>query len=140
VTAAPFPSFLDRARRVLGGAAFERVVPSARPRWRPRWTIRGLMLAILLSAVALGLLRIRWGLIFALMAGGVVGCGLAPRQAIRALRKLDGELAGRPGLDSRTKAVLLAQSYVLVWAAWYFAGVLVAMVGAAAWWILGHAR
>ena len=45
---------------------------------RLRWTIRELMVVILIIGLSMGLLRIRWGIIFALMAGGVVGCGLAP--------------------------------------------------------------
>jgi hypothetical protein len=94
------------------------------------------MLAILLIGVALGLLRFRWGLIFALMAGGVVGCGLAPCYAVRAMRKLDGELSTLRDLTPSTRSVLVAQSYVFVWAAWYFAGVLVALAGVAAWWLL----
>jgi hypothetical protein len=97
------------------------------------------MLAILAIGVALGLLRLRWGLIFALMAGGVVGCGLSPWHAVRAMRKLDGELAGRRDLTCRDRSVLVAQSYVFVWAAWYFAGVLVGLCGAAVWWLLRHA-
>ena len=45
---------------------------------RLRWTIRELMVVILVIGLSMGLLRIRWGIIFALMAGGVVGCGLVP--------------------------------------------------------------
>lgn len=93
------------------------------------------MLLVLVCAVALALLRIRWGLIFALIAGGVVGCGLAPFYACRALHKLSSELT-RTGASSRTRSILTAQSYVLVWAAWYFAGVLVALAGVAAWWTM----
>jgi hypothetical protein len=105
---------------------------------RFHWTIRELMLLVLAVGVALGLLRIRWGLIFALMAGGVVGCGLAPWYACREMRKLDGRLAREPGLPPRSRAILVAQSYVLTWAAWYFAGVLVALAGVAVWWFLGR--
>ncbi len=94
------------------------------------------MLLILAIGLSLGILRIRWGLIFALMAGGVVGCGLAPWFACREMRKLDTELSRRRELATRTRALLVAQSYVLVWAAWYFAGVLVALAGAATWWLL----
>lgn len=111
---------------------------AARSGPRLRWSIRELMLFILLVGVALGLLRVRWGLIFALMAGGVVGCGLAPWHAVHAMRKLDGELSARSDLTSRARAVLVAQSYVFVWAAWYFGGVLVALAGIAAWWALRH--
>src|SRR4051794_31927574 len=100
------------------------------------WTIRELMLLILAIAVSLALLRFRWGLIFALMAGGVVGCGLAPWYACREMRKLDGELARDRQLATRSRSLLLAQSYVLVWAAWYFAGILVASAGALTWWLL----
>src|SRR3954447_2478201 len=100
------------------------------------WTIRELMLLILAIAVSLALLRFRWGLIFALMAGGVVGCGLAPWYACREMRKLDGELAKDHGLATRTRSLLVAQSYILVWAAWYFAGVLVALAGVLTWWVL----
>jgi len=99
------------------------------------WTIRELMLLILAIGVSLALLRFRWGLIFALMAGGVVGCGVAPWYACREMRKLDAELADRQ-LATRTRSLLVAQSYVLVWAAWYFAGILVALAGVLAWWIL----
>src|SRR3954464_2010408 len=104
---------------------------------RFRWTIRELMFLILGIGVSLALLRIRWGLIFALMAGGVVGCGLAPWYACREMRKLDLELARDPQLATRTRSLLVAQSYVLVWAAWYFAGVLVALAGVLVWWVLG---
>ena len=103
---------------------------------RFRWTIRELMLLIMAIGVALSLLRIRWGLIFALMAGGVVGCGLAPWYACREMRKLDGRLAAQPDLAPGTRATLVAQSYVLTWAAWYFAGILVALAGVAAWWLM----
>ncbi|MGC8638509.1 MAG: hypothetical protein ACP5XB_01380 [Isosphaeraceae bacterium] len=102
---------------------------------RVRNSIQELMLLVLASAVALALLRIRWGLIFALIAGGIVGCGLAPFYANRAMHKLSGELA-RSGVATRTRSLLVAQSYVLVWAAWYFTGVLVALAGAGAWWLL----
>src|SRR3954469_939382 len=104
------------------------------------WTIRKLMLLILAIAVSLALLRFRWGLIFALMAGGVVGCGLAPWYACREMRKLDGALARDNHLATRTRSLLVAQSYVLVWAAWYFAGILVALAGVLAWWILRQPR
>jgi hypothetical protein len=97
------------------------------------------MLAILAIGVALALLRLRWGLIFALICGGVVGCGLAPWHAVVAMRKLDGELAVRRDLSCRDRSILLAQSYVFVWAAWYFAGVLVGLSGVAVWWLLRHA-
>jgi hypothetical protein len=101
---------------------------------RARNSIQELMLLVLMSALALGLLRIRWGLIFALIAGGVVGCGLAPFHACREMHKLNGELS-RSGVATRTRALLVAQSYLLVWAAWYFAGVLVALAGVAVWWL-----
>jgi hypothetical protein len=103
---------------------------------RIRWTIRELMLLILGVGVALAVLRVRWGIIFALMAGGAVGCGLAPWHACREMRKLDETLARNQALPTRTRSRLLAESYVLVWAAWYFAGVLVALAGVASWWIL----
>ena len=113
---------------------------AGRTRIRLRWSIRELMLLILVIGVSLGLLRIRWGLIFALMAGGVVGCGLAPWYACREMHKLDAELAGDRAIATRTRSLLVAQSYVLVWAAWYFAGVLVALAGVAAWWVLRPPR
>lgn len=97
------------------------------------------MLLILVIGVALGLLRIRWGLIFALMAGGVIGCGLAPWYACREMHKIESELSRDRDMATRTRALLVAQSYVLVWAAWYFAGILVALAGIAAWWVLRHA-
>ena len=105
---------------------------------RLRWTIRELMVVILIIGLSMGLLRIRWGIIFALMAGGVVGCGLAPWYACREMHRLQDSLARQEGLATRTRALLLAQSYVLVWAAWYFAGVLVASAGIAVWWFLRH--
>ena len=73
------------------------------------------------------------------MAGGVIGCGLAPWCAYREMHKLDSELARDRAMATRTRALLVAQSYVLVWAAWYFAGILVAVAGIAAWWVLRHA-
>ena len=102
---------------------------------RARTSIQELMLLVLACAVALALLRIRWGLIFALIAGGVVDCGLAPFYANRAMHKISAELA-RSGVSTRSRSLLVAQSYVLVWAAWYFAGVLVALAGVAVWWLL----
>lgn len=131
---------MTRLRPALN--ALTRIVgPDGTGRWagsgpRLRWTIRELMLIVLLIGVALGVLRVRWGLIFALMAGGVVGCGLAPWHAVHAMRKLDAELTARPDLRPRDRALLVAQSYVFVWAAWYFAGILVALAGIAAWWLL----
>ncbi len=103
---------------------------------RFRWSIRELMLLVLAIGVSLALLRMRWGLIFALMAGGVVGCGLAPWYACREMRKLDDDLSRDRRLATRTRSLLVAQSYVLVWAAWYFAGVLVAGAGVLTWWLL----
>ena len=96
------------------------------------------MLLVLMIGVSLGLLRIRWGLIFALMAGGVIGCGLAPWFACREMHKLDIELSRDRALTTRSRSLQVAQSYVLVWAAWYFAGILVALAGVAAWWVLRH--
>jgi hypothetical protein len=82
-------------------------------------------------ALALGLLRSSLGQVFALMAGGVVGCGLAPLFACRGMRTFDRELGDRPASDPlvRQRARLLALSYVLIWAAWFLAGVAVAGVG-----------
>jgi hypothetical protein len=94
------------------------------------------MLLILLIGVSLGLLRFRWGLIFAIMAGGVIGCGLAPWYACREMQKLEGELSRDRAMATRTRSLLVAESYVLVWAAWYFAGVMVALAGIAAWWLM----
>jgi len=105
---------------------------------RFRWTIRELMLLIMMIGISLALLRIRWGLIFALMAGGVIGCGLAPWYACREMHKLDLELSRDRAMATRTRSLLVAQSYVLVWTAWYFAGILVALAGVAAWWVLRH--
>ena len=81
--------------------------------------------------VALGLLRSPLGEVFALMAGGVVGCGLAPLFACRGMGTLARELGDRPETDPmvRRRAQLLAQAYVLIWAAWFFAGVVVAAAG-----------
>ena len=101
-------------------------------------SVRELMLLVLAIGLALGLLRMSWGLIFALMAGGVVGCGLAPWFACREMHRLQDSLARKKGLTASSRALLLAQSYVLVWAAWYFAGVLVASAGVAVWWFLRH--
>jgi hypothetical protein len=103
---------------------------------RLRWTIRELMLLVLAVSVSLTLLRVRWGLIFAVMAGGVVGCGLAPWHACRQMRKFEGELDSREHLTTSTRSVLVAQSFFLVWSAWYFAGVMVALGGVAIWWLL----
>jgi hypothetical protein len=107
-----------------------------RPGIRFRWKIRELMVLILVIGLSMGLLRIRWGLIFALMAGGVVGCGLAPWYACREMHRLDRELSRDRLLTSRTRSLQVAQSYVLVWAAWYFAGVLVTLTGVGAWWLM----
>jgi hypothetical protein len=53
------------------------------------------------------------------------------------MRKLGRELAARPASDplARQRPRLLAQSYVLIWAAWFFAGVVVAAAGL----LLSHA-
>src|SRR3954469_8420069 len=105
-------------------------VPPPCPAWfreipvHSRWTVGRLMLLILAVGVALGLLRSSLGEVFALMAGGVVGCGLAPWFACRGMRKLDHELAqtlGDPPPSSPAvhyRALLVAQSYVLIWAGW----------------------
>lgn len=107
-----------------------------------RWTVGQLMLAVLAVGLALGLLKSEIGEIVALAAGGVVGCGLAPWFACRGMRKLDRELARTLGdlspLDplSRRRASLVAQSYVLIWAAWFFAGVVVAITALGVSWQL----
>jgi hypothetical protein len=100
---------------------------------RSRWTIGGLVRLVAACGVALGLLRSPLGEVFALMAGGAVGCGLAPLFACRGMGRLDRALGERPESDplARHRARLLAQSYVLIWAAWFFAGVAVAAVGVA---------
>ena len=103
---------------------------------RLRWTVRELMLLVLAVGVSLALLRIRWGLIFALVAGGVIGCGLAPWYACREMQKLGGELDRDRAMATRTRSLLLSESYVLVWAAWYFAGILVALSGVGVWWLM----
>jgi hypothetical protein len=93
------------------------------------------MLAVLAVGVILGLLRSTEGRCFALMAGAVVGCYLAPFFAHRGMRKLDRELgvrmAGLPPTDpqARRRATLLAQAYVLILFAWIAAGVAVAAAG-----------
>jgi hypothetical protein len=101
------------------------------PSSRPRWTVGGLVRLVAACGVALGMLRSPLGEVFALMAGGVVGCGLAPLFACRGMRTLDRALGERPESDplARHRPRLLAQSYVLIWAAWFFAGVAVAAVG-----------
>ena len=88
------------------------------------------MLLVLVSAVALALLRIRWGLIFALIAGGVVGCGLAPLYACREMRKQSSELcairhvhphpvsAGRPVLCSGLGGLVLRRACWWPWPEW----------------------
>jgi len=104
---------------------------------RARWTIARLMLVVTAIGVALGLLRSAHGSVFALGAGCVVGCYLAPAFAHRGMRKLDAELAvrlaGLPRTDPRVRRrpTLVAQAYVLIWFAWFFAGVVVAMIGLA---------
>jgi hypothetical protein len=93
------------------------------------------MFAVVSVAVGLGLLRTSHGPVFALGAGCVVGCYLAPAFAHRGMRKLDGELevrlSGLPRTDPRVRRrpTLLAQAYVLIWFAWFFAGVVVAAMG-----------
>src|SRR4051794_11605290 len=100
-----------------------------------RWTVGQLMMAVLAVGLALGLLRSPLGGIASLAAGGVIGCGLAPRLACRGMRKLDRELAQALGDAppssplTRHRASLVAQSYVLIWAGWFFTGVAVAAVG-----------
>src|SRR5262249_45799213 len=81
-------TFLEIAEKqqALGGASPDR---------RTRWTIARLMAAVLAAATALGLLRSSEGRLFALLAGAVVGCYLAPVFAHRGMRKLDRELAVR---------------------------------------------
>ncbi len=100
------------------------------------------MLAVAAVGVALGALRSALGPVFALAAGGVIGCGLAPWLACRGMRTLDRELIERDGPlprndpRQRDRATLLAESYVLIWAAWYLAGVVVAAMGVAlAYWL-----
>jgi hypothetical protein len=100
-----------------------------------RWSVGGLMLLVLAIGLALGLLRSPLGPIVALAAGGVIGCGLAPWFACRGMRKLDRELAHARGdappssPQARHRASLVAQSYVLIWAGWFLAGVAVAAIG-----------
>jgi hypothetical protein len=101
---------------------------------KPR-TVGRLMRLVLAVAVALGVLRSPLGEIAALIAGGVVGCGLAPWFACRGMHSLDRALCRVRGplspLDplARRRASLLAQSYILIWTAWFFAGVVVAATG-----------
>ena len=100
-----------------------------------RWSVGGLMRVVLAIGLALGLLRSPLGPIVALAAGGVIGCGLAPWFACRGMRKLDRELAHAQGDAppssplARHRASLVAQSYVLIWAGWFLAGVAVAALG-----------
>jgi hypothetical protein len=100
-----------------------------------RWSVGGLMRVVLAIGLALGLLRSPLGPIVALAAGGVVGCGLAPWFACRGMRKLDRELSHAQGdappssPQARHRASLVAQSYVLIWAGWFLAGVAVAAIG-----------
>jgi hypothetical protein len=102
-----------------------------------RWTVGRWMLVVAGVGLELGLLRTRLGKVFALMAGGVVGCGLAPLFACRGMRRLDEELrprlAGLPRNDPRVlrHPTLLAQSYVLIWAGWFLAGTVIAALGLA---------
>lgn len=105
--------------------------PAAEPARPMRWTISKLMLAVLAVAVALGLLRTSEGPLFALWAGCVVGCYLAPLFAHRGMKKLDRDLAGLPPDDSRAlrRPTLLAQAYVLILFGWMFAGLVTAAVG-----------
>ena len=109
-----------------------------------RWTVGDLMLVVLAIGLALGLLRSPLGPIIALAAGGVIGCGLAPRFACRGMRKLDRELAQAQGDAppssplARHRASLVAQSYVLIWACWFLAGVAVAALGLLLHHLLAH--
>ena len=100
-----------------------------------RWTVGGLMRVVLAVGLALGLLRSPLGPIVSLAAGGVIGCGLAPWFACRGMRKLDRELTQAQGDAppssplARHRASIVAQSYVLIWAGWFLAGVAVAALG-----------
>jgi hypothetical protein len=52
------------------------------------------------------------------------------------VHKLDREVSRNRALAIRRRAPLAAHSYVLVRAAWYFTGVLVALAAVATWWLL----
>lgn len=94
---------------------------------RPRWTLGKLMLLIAAVAATLGALRSELGEVFALIAGGVIGCGLAPWFASRGMRRLEADLErDRPELSSSERASIKAQAYLLILVAWMFAGVVVA--------------
>lgn len=95
-----------------------------------RWTLGGLLRLVAACAVALGVLRSPLGEVAALAAGGVVGCGLAPYYACRGLRRIEAGPARFAPRDARP--MMLAESYVLTWAAWFLAGVVVAAGGVAA--------
>ncbi len=95
-----------------------------------QWTIAGLLRVVAGCALAMGILRSPLGEVAALAAGGVVGCGLAPYFACRGLRRIE---AGPARLAPRAaRPMMLAESYVLTWAAWFLAGVLLAAGGVAA--------
>ena len=104
------------------------------------WTIRELMLLILAIGGLPGPAPLPLGP--DLRADGRRGRRLRPGPVVRLPR--DAQARRRAARDNhlatRTRSLLVAQSYVLVWAAWYFAGILVALAGVLAWWILRPPR
>lgn len=80
----------------------------------------------------LGLLRSELGVVFSLVASGIVGCGFGPWLAYRSMKRMESVSAAEadrvkhPGAYSTT---LLAQSFLFSLAAWFVAAAIIGVVG-----------
>ncbi len=116
------------------------VTPSSK--WnkpRSHWTLGHLMSLVAVVAISLGLLRSELGEIWALIAAGIIGCGLAPWLALRGMREIEREQptkitnhqGARPN-PTMPRVSHLAQAFLWIWTAWFSAGVVLGILGVVA--------
>ena len=92
---------------------------------------------VALTAITLGLLRSELGEVFALITGGLIGCGLAPWLALRGMKRVEAVLAPKSSAPahrlshSRTpfKISRVAQTFLLIFWAWFAVAVFVGVIG-----------